>query len=98
MIVNRQESAGTMVLGPIEFDASGNPRPCQSHQSRFHHLVIVNKMTLLDFVVCHLDASAQFGQNHNLDIFIFQINSVITLFLADIFYLFDHRIRIKNRI
>ena len=30
-------------LRPVKFDASRNPRSCQSHQCRFHNLVVINK-------------------------------------------------------
>ena len=95
-IVNWQKSAGTMVLWPVEFNTSRNPWPCQSYQSRLNYVIVINKMTLFNLIVRHLDTSAQFRQNHHFDIFILQINSVIILFPTNIFYLFNNRIRIND--
>ena len=65
-----------MVLWPVELDATRDPRTCQAHQSRFDDVIIIDKMTLLDLVVGHLNTSAQLWQYHHLDIFILQIDGL----------------------
>ena len=59
-------------------------------------MIVINEMTLLDLVVCHLHPSAEFRQDHYLYIFIFQIHGVIGLVLTGIFDLFNYRIRIYD--
>jgi len=59
-------------------------------------MIIIYKMTLFHLVIRHLYASSQFGQNHDFDIFIFQIDYMITLLLTSIFYLFNNRIWIND--
>ena len=84
--VDRHERAGAVVLGPVEFYSAGNPGTCETHESRFHHMVVVYEMALLDFVVGHLYATSQFGENHHLNIFVFQENGVVGmvgLFVGD---------------
>jgi hypothetical protein len=38
--------------------------PCASHQGRFYHTLVVNKMTLDGFIPSNLDATAQIRQDH----------------------------------
>ena len=95
-IIDRQECARTMMLRPVELDSTGNPRTGQTDQSRFNHMVIIDEMAVFDFIVCHLYTSAQLREDHNFDIFVFKINSMITLFFAGIFNLFHYRIRIHH--
>ena len=68
-----------MVLGPVELDAAANPRPCQADERRLDYLVIVNEMPIGNFVKGHLYPSAQFGENHDLDILVLQKDSVVFL-------------------
>ena len=72
-------STGAMMLRPVKFDTTRNPRSCKSHQSRLYHMIIINKMTLSDFIIGHLHTSTQFRQNHHFDIFVFDKNSIVFL-------------------
>ena len=85
-----------MVLGPVKLDAATDPRTCQSHKRRFHYMVIINEVTLLNLVVGHLNASTQFGQNHNLDIFVLKIDGLVVLIGLLITDRLNHRIRIDH--
>ena len=53
-IINRQKCTGPMVLWPVKLNTSRNPGTCKSYQSRFYDLIVINKMTLFDFIVRHL--------------------------------------------
>ena len=77
--VHRHKGAGAVVLGPVELDAAANPRPCQADERRLDYLVIVNEMPIGNFVKGHLYPSAQFGENHDLDILVLQKDSVVFL-------------------
>ena len=69
--------ARTVVLRPVELYPSRNPRSGQPYESRFDHTVVVDEMTLLDFVVCHLHTTAELRKNHHLDIFVLKIDGRI---------------------
>ena len=92
--VGWQEGAWAVMLRPVEFNAAGYPRAGQSHQGGLDHLVVIYKVALLHFIVCHVDASAQFGENHYLDIFVFDEESPVSLVFFLIGDFLDHRIRI----
>ena len=94
--IDRQESARTVVLRPVEFDAARNPRPGQSDQRGFYHMVVVDEMALLDFVISHLHPTAQFGQDHDFEILVLKEYGVIGFVFAGILDLLDHRIRIYD--
>ena len=94
--IRRKERGGTVMLRPVELDAAGNPRAGESHQCRFHHLVVIDEMTFLHLVVCHVDASAQFGQNHHLDIFVLDEQGMIEFVRLFVRNLLDYRIRVHR--
>ena len=77
--VNGHVGAGAVMLRPVELDASRNPGACQTHQCRLYHVVVVDKVALAYLVVSHLHASAQFGQNHHLYIFVLNEDNLIFL-------------------
>ena len=84
--IHRHKGTGTMVLRPIKLNTARYPRASQSHKCRLHHMIIIDEMTLLDLIISHLDASTQFGQNHNLDIFVLKIDGLVVfigLLIAD---------------
>ena len=74
--VNRHIRRRTMMLGPIEFNATGDPWTGKSDKSRLNDMVIINKVTQLDLVVCHLYTATKFGKYHHLYILILNENSV----------------------
>ena len=87
-MIHRHIRRWTVMLRPVKFDAAGNPRTGKSHQRRFDHMVIIYKIVIICFVICALDSSAKFRQDHNLQIFIFQIYYVpdlVFLFMANFF-------------
>ena len=74
--IHWQISRWTMVLGPVKLNTARNPRARQTHQCRFDDVVIIDKVTLFDFIVRHLDPSTQLWQHHHLDILILQIDGL----------------------
>ena len=75
--IGRQECRRTMMLGPVKLNTTRNPRTGKSHQRRFHHLIIIYKVTVLHLIVCHVHTSSQFGQYHHFDIFILDKESMV---------------------
>ena len=87
-MIHRHVCRWTVMLRPVKFDTTGNPRTGKSHQRRFDHMVIIYKIIIIRFVVCALDSSTKFRQDHNLQIFIFQIYcmpDLVFLFMTDFF-------------
>ena len=85
-----------MVLGPVELDATTDPRASKAYKRRLHHVVIIHEVSLLDLIVGHLDASAQFGQDHHLDIFVLEIDGLVVLVHLLIADRLDNGIRIDH--
>lgn len=86
-MIHRHVCRWAVMLRPVKFDTTGNPRTGKAHQRRFDHMVIIYKVVIICFVVSPLDSSAKFRQDHNLQIFIFQIYCVpdlVFLFMTDL--------------
>ena len=94
--IGRQICAGTVMLWPVEFNSSGNPRSGQSHQSWFNYLVIVDKVAFFHLIICHLYTSSQFRKNHDFYILIFYKKRAIGLILLLITDFLHYRIRIYS--
>ena len=60
------------MLRPVELDTAGNPRASKSHKRGFDDVIVVDEVTLFDFVISHLHTSTKLGQYHHLDVFILQ--------------------------
>ena len=94
--IYRHVGAGAVMLRPVKLNAAWNPRSGKPYQSRLYHMIIINEMTFSNFIVCHLYTSAQFGQNHDLNVFVFDKNSIVFLIHFLIRHRFNHRIRIDH--
>ena len=94
-MIYRQKSARAMMLWPVELNTARNPRTGKSYQCRLNYLIIINEMTLFYFVIGHLHTTAQLGQNHHPDIFIFQKNSVVNSIVLFVFNFLHYRIGIN---
>ncbi len=94
--VDRHIGAWAVVLWPVKLDTTRNPRPGQTDECRLDDMVVVDKVTLLDFVIGHLDTSAELGEHHHLYIFVFDKNGIVLfigLFVGD---RLDYRIGIHD--
>ena len=81
-IIHRRVGGGTMVLGPVKFDAAGDPGTCKTHEGRFDYMVVIDKIVVVRFVQGPLDAAAQFGKDHEFQVFVFQVDGVV----GDVFF------------
>ncbi len=73
------------MLRPVELNTTGYPRPCQAHKSGLDHMVVIDEMTLADFVLGHLDATSEFRKDHHFYIFVlnkYGIPFVVGLFIG----------------
>ena len=88
--VGCHQGGGTMVEGPVEFHAAGNPGAESPDHGRLDYVLAVEKVVSCGFVLCCENLSAKFRQQNHLDIFIFQPDSGV--FPVDLLILtgFDH--------
>ena len=96
LAVHRHECGRTMMLRPVELNTSANPRTGKTHECWLDDMVVVDEVTLLNLVVCHLYTSTKFWENHNLYIFILHIYGLILLVHLFVSHAFDDRIRIDH--
>ena len=68
-----------MVLGPVELNATTNPRTKQTYEGRLDDVVVIDKVTLCNLVVGHLYATAQLRQYHHLDVLVLNPDGQIVL-------------------
>ena len=94
--INGHVGGWTMVLRPVKLDATANPRTSQAYQCGLNHMVVIHKVALLNLVVSHLHASAQFGQYHHLDILVLDINGLVLLIHLLVAHRLDNGIRIYH--
>ena len=90
------EGGRAVMLRPVELNAAANPRTSQAHESRLYNVVVIDEMTLLNLVVCHLHATAKFGQNHHLNVFVFEPDSQIVLVGLLVAYRLDDGVGINH--
>ena len=83
-----------MVLGPVKLDTAANPRTSQAYQCGLNNMVVIHKVALLNLIVSHLHTTAQFGQNHHLDILVLDIYGLVLFIHLLVAHRFDNRIRI----
>ena len=83
-----------MVLRPVELDAATDPRPAEAHQRRLDDVVVVDEVTLLDLVICHLDAATQLRHHHHLDVIVLEEHHVPLVRRRFVGYRLDDGVRI----
>ena len=89
-IIHRKEGGRSVMLRPVELNASGNPRPGQSHQRWLDHMIIIDKIIIVRFVIGSLDPAAQLRQHHHLQVLVFQPDRRVLL-IGLLFTDFLHR-------
>ena len=83
-----------MVLWPVELNTTANPRTRETNECRLDDVIVVDEMAPGYLVISHLHTTAQFGQNHHFDIFVFKPNGLIVFVHLFIAYRLDDRIGI----
>ena len=64
------------MLGPVELDPSRDPRSRQSYQRRLDHTVVIYKIIIVRLIQSALDTAAELREDHDLEIVIFQPDSM----------------------
>ena len=67
------------MLGPIELHATGDPRPEQTYQRRLDHVLAVEEIVVVGFVLAHMNAAADLRQDHQAKVLVFQIDGLVLL-------------------
>src|SRR5260370_29565443 len=71
---HRHERCWSMMLWPIELYPAGNPRPSQTHERGFDHVLAVNEVIPVRLVNADVDASANLRQDHDTQKLVLQMN------------------------
>ena len=80
------KGTGAVVLGPVELDAPGNPRPGQAHHGGLDDMVVVDKIIAVGLVQGALHPPAQLRQHHHIQVLVFQAQGGVgfhDFFIAD---------------
>ncbi|MNC02004.1 hypothetical protein D3C75_493690 [compost metagenome] len=90
-VFHRAEGVGPVMLRPVEFNAPGNPRPCQPNQRWLDDPVIVDEIVVVGFVQSPVDSPAQLRHHGDEQIFVLQINQPVRAVLLIILNPVNHR-------
>ncbi len=93
--VHRVKRARTVMLRPVELDSAGNPGPGKAYEGGFDHLIVVDKIIAVRLVVGALNAPAEFRQNHDKQILIFEAERLINRVARFVADRFDDGMRIN---
>ena len=88
--------SGTMVLGPVEFDASRDPWTSKTDEGGLDDVVVIDEVTTGNLVVGHLHTTAQFGQDHHLDVLVLHPDGLVLLIDLLVAHRFDDGIGIDH--
>ena len=94
LIIRRCKRRRTMVLRPVKLDSPADPWTRQTDQCRLYHFIVIYKVIMTCLIKGALNPSSQFRQNHDLQIFIFQIYCGVRFIYLCITDFFHHGIRI----
>ena len=68
--IHRQIGGWTVVLWPVELNATTDPWSCETYKSRFDDMIIIDKVALANLIVCHLYTTTKLWKNHDFDVLI----------------------------
>ena len=87
--INGHEGGRTVVLWPVELDATTDPRTRQSHEGRLDDVVVIDEVALGYLVISHLYATTQLRQYHHLDVLVLNPDGQIVLVHLLVAHRFD---------
>ena len=90
-IINGIKGRRAMVLRPVKLNSPADPGAGQTDQGRFDHIIMIDKMIIVGFVIRHLDTPTQFWQYHNPDKVIFQVYRIPGFVFLLIIHFVNHR-------
>ena len=71
--VNRKKGRGAMVLGPVEFDPSADPRAGEPDECGLDHIVSVEEVIAVGLINGDVDPPAELGQHHESQITVLEV-------------------------
>jgi hypothetical protein len=72
--LDRQERGGPVMLRPVELDATRHPWTREADEGRLDDVVAVEEVVVAGLVVADVDAPTQFGQQHEPDPAVLEVN------------------------
>ncbi|SSN10131.1 Uncharacterised protein [Klebsiella pneumoniae] len=57
--IDRLKGRRPVMLRPVKFDSAGDPGPEQPYQGWLNHLIVIDEITLFDFVICPVNTAAK---------------------------------------
>src|SRR5690606_4467281 len=73
-----------------------DPGTCQADERWFDHLIIIYEVSLPDLVEGHLNPAAKLGQDHDLQVLIFEKECMIGFWMFFVQDLLNYRMRIHH--
>jgi len=74
--IRRPVGRRTMMLRPVELDPTAAPRAGQADQRGFDHRLVVNDIVIVCLVHHAVNAAAELGQDHQVEVFVFDEDRV----------------------
>ena len=84
------------MLRPVELDPTGNPRSGQPNEGRFDDVVVIDEMVSIGLVEGHVHPTAEFRQDHDLEIAVLQEYGFVGFVEPVIEDTIDDRMRIDD--
>ena len=76
-VLRRHEGGRPMMLRPVELDTAGDPGAKQSNESRFDDMLPIKKIVPIRLVLPDVNTPANFRQDHQMDVLVFQKNGFV---------------------
>src|SRR6185437_15078898 len=76
----RHKRSGAVMLRPVELDSPGDPRTSEPHQRGLDYVLSIKEVIIVRFVIPNMDATPNFGKNHQAEILIFDMDCLPHLF------------------
>jgi hypothetical protein len=74
--LDRHEGGGTVVLGPVELDAAGDPGAGKADESGLDDVLAVEEIVLAEFVEADMNTAADFREDHEAEELVFEVDGL----------------------
>src|SRR5579863_10257999 len=72
--LDRHKGGGPVMLRPVELHASRDPWAGKPNQSGLDHILAVKEVVAVQLVEADMDPAANFRQDHDSDVFVFEMD------------------------
>src|ERR1700734_774324 len=70
---DREKRCGAVMLRPVEFDPARDPGAGKADQRRLDDILAVEEVVAVDLVLANMNAATDLGQDHEAQIFVFEV-------------------------